>query len=68
MRCSKMFNETTPTMIKTIDTIVIRFICSLKIIIETTVVKTKPSPLKLHKLYLVVGVALFYLKIETNSK
>ena len=40
-----MFNETTPTMIKTIDTIVIRFICSLKIIIETTVVKTKPSPL-----------------------
>jgi hypothetical protein len=44
MRCSKMFNETTPTMIKTIDTIVIRFICSLKIIIETTVVKTKPSP------------------------
>ncbi len=38
-----MFNESTPTMIKTIDSIVIRFICCLKIIIESRVVKSKGS-------------------------
>ncbi len=38
-----MFKESRGSMIKSIDSIVIRFICCLKIIIESRVVKSKGS-------------------------